>query len=86
MPRHFQRLSDKILVAFHRACDQGDFEVAQRLLDVLATVLTAPRPIGAEDDPGIAGFVNRERRKQKTLVAAYERLWQLRHPYAKEEG
>lgn len=27
-PRHSRRLSDKILIAFHHACEQGDFEVA----------------------------------------------------------
>jgi hypothetical protein len=33
--RYTRRLSDKILIAFHQACDQGDFEVAERLLTVL---------------------------------------------------
>ena len=30
-----RRLSDKLLLAFHQACEQQDVEVAQRLLDVL---------------------------------------------------
>ena len=67
-------LSDKILIAFHQACDQADFEVAERLLKVVEMVLAVPRPI------------DRERREQETLVAAYERLWQLRHPNAGEEA
>jgi hypothetical protein len=33
--RYARRLSDKILLAFHHACDQTDFEVADDLLDVL---------------------------------------------------
>ena len=90
MPRRTQRLSDKILVAFHRACDQGDFEVAQRLLKVLETTLAIPRTIDhaedAERDVGAApGLAGRARRKQETLIAAYERLWQLRHPNAGAE-
>jgi hypothetical protein len=71
-PRHTRRLSDKILIAFHQACDLADFEVAERLLKVVETVLAVPRPI------------DRERREQEALVAAHERLWQLRHPDAGE--
>jgi hypothetical protein len=73
-PRYTRRLSDKILIAFHQACDQADFEVAEPLLKVLETVFSTPRPPG------------RERREKETLVAAHERLWQLRHPNAGEEG
>ena len=39
-PRHTRRLSDKILIAFHHACDQGDFEVAEELLRILEMMLT----------------------------------------------
>jgi hypothetical protein len=39
---------------------------------LLETVFATPRPPG------------RERREKETLVAAYERLWQLRHPELKE--
>ena len=42
-PRHTRRLSDKILIAFHQACDLADFEVAERLLKVVETVLAVPR-------------------------------------------
>ena len=69
-PRHSRRLSDKILIAFHHACDQGDFEVAEQLLTVLENMLRA-RPVAAD--------ANR-RRSLDSLVAAYERLWYLRHP------
>ena len=69
-PRRTRRTSDHILIAFHHACDQKEFELAGQLLTVLELVLS-PRglPLGAAD-----------RRVQETLVAAYERLWQLRHP------
>ena len=33
-PRYSRRLSDKILLAFHHACDQGDYEIAEQLLRI----------------------------------------------------
>ncbi len=69
-PRHSRRLSDKILIAFHHACDQGDFEVAEQLLRILDLMLTR-RPVPPD--------ANR-RRNMESLVAAHERLWHLRHP------
>jgi hypothetical protein len=69
-PRHTRRLSDKILIAFHHACDQGDFEVAEDLLRILEMMLTR-RPVTPD--------INR-RKNMETLVAAHERLWLLRHP------
>lgn len=74
-PRHTRRLSDKILIAFHHACDQGDFEVAEELLRVLEMMLTR-RPAPAD--------ANR-RKNLESLVAAHERLWLLRHPEVKEQ-
>jgi hypothetical protein len=74
-PRQGRRLSDKILVAFHQACDQGDFEVAEQLLRVLEMMLTR-RTVSPD--------ANR-RRNIETLVAAHERLWHLRHPDADAE-
>jgi hypothetical protein len=74
-PRQGRRLSDKMLVAFHQACDQGDFEVAEQLLRVLEMMLTRRH---ASPD------INR-RRNIETLVAAHERLWHLRHPEAGDE-
>jgi len=68
--RQTRRLSDKILVAFHQACDQGDLEVAEQLLYVLEMMLKC-RLIGQD---------KRKDRDLNTLVAAHERLWQLRHP------
>jgi len=69
-PRYSRRLSDKILIAFHHACDQGDFEVADQLLHVLEMMLR--RRVLSPD-------LNR-RRSMDSLVAAHERLWHLRHP------
>jgi hypothetical protein len=74
-PRHSRRLSDKILIAFHHACDQGDFEVAEQLLRVLDMMMTR-RPVPPD--------ANR-RRNMESLVAAHERLWHLRHPEAPRE-
>lgn len=69
-PRHSRRLSDKILIAFHHACDQADYEVAEQLLNTLETMLTR-RPVSPDTN---------RRRNMESLVAAHERLWYLRHP------
>jgi hypothetical protein len=63
-----RRLSDTILVAFHFACDQGDIEIAWELLNALEfmTMRQPKLPAG------------RERRVKEALVAAHERLWQMR--------
>ncbi|HYL95796.1 MAG TPA: hypothetical protein VET69_08330 [Terriglobales bacterium] len=68
--RYTRRLSDKILIAFHHACDQADFVVAEQLLHILEMMLTR-RPL----TPGTS-----RRRNMDGLVAAHERLWLLRHP------
>jgi len=69
-PRYSRRLSDKILLAFHHACDQGDYEIAEQLLHILETMLTR-RTVPPD--------ANR-RKSIENLVAAHERLWHLRHP------
>jgi len=71
-PRYTRRLSDKILIAFHQACDQADYPIAQDLLRILEVVITS-RPSHPD--------LNR-RRSLDNLVAAHERLWSLRHPDA----
>jgi hypothetical protein len=68
-PRYTRRLSDKILIAFHHACDQADFEIATSLLNILETLITR-RPLTPD--------ANR-RRSMESLIAAHERLWHLRH-------
>lgn len=69
-PRYSRRLSDKVLIAFHHACDQADFEVAEQLLHILEMMLTR-RPVTPDGT---------RRRNMESLVAAHERLWHLRHP------
>lgn len=70
MPRHTRRLSDKILVAFHQACDTGELDVAEQLLMILEKMM-GRRPTANEGN---------RRRNMESLVAAFERLWHLRHP------
>lgn len=71
-PRHSRRLSDKVLIAFHHACDIGDFETADDLLRILGRILS--RPVTPPE--------SNRRRSLESLVAAHERLWHLRHPDA----
>lgn len=65
-----RRLADKILVAFHSACDVEDLEVADQLLRVMEVAINRPAPTGE----------NNRRRNMENLIAAHERLWYLRHP------
>ena len=67
--RHTRRLEDKLLVAFHHACDVADIEVARHVLQVLELIL-ARKPL--QPDP-------HRRRNMEGLVAAHERLWNLRN-------
>jgi hypothetical protein len=69
-PRHTRRLSDKILVAFHQACDTAELDVAEQLLGILEKMMSK-RPTANEGN---------RRRNMESLVAAFERLWHLRHP------
>jgi hypothetical protein len=73
-PRHTRRLSDKILMAFHQACDQHDLEIAGLLLEILERMVVR-RPV----NPDL-----QRRRNFESLVAAHERLWHLRHPQQPE--
>ena len=67
------RLSDKILLAFHQAFDQADFEVAEQLLNTLETMTATMGLRHAQRG-------SERRRVQENVVAAHERLWHLRHP------
>jgi len=76
-PRRAGRgLSDRILVAFHHACDLRDFEIAEQLLRTLELLVTR-RPPEPDAD---------RRRGLENLVAAHERLWQLRHADASHQA
>jgi hypothetical protein len=68
--RYSRRLSDKILVAFDQACDQGDLEIAELLLGVVEMIVTR-RSIAPDGS---------RRRNAESLVAAHQRLWLLQHP------
>ncbi|WP_439597367.1 hypothetical protein [Falsiroseomonas sp.] len=63
-----RRLSDKILIAFHQACDQGDLETARMLLVCCETAMR-----------NSAQPMRDRRRGAETLCAAHERLWFLRN-------
>ena len=69
MPRNSRRLSDKILLAFHQACDQHNFPVAQELIHILETMVSVT-PRSKEID---------FRKSVNLVVAAHERLWHIRH-------
>ena len=73
--RHQRRLSDKILAAFHSACDTNQLCVAQDLLLVLDHMLRRPTPPGVD-----------RRNVVQSTVTAHERLWRLRHPEAQVVG
>jgi hypothetical protein len=63
-----RRLSDKLLDAFDQACDQGEADIAREILALTERVINERRRTP-------------DRRKAESLVAAYERLWQLRQSY-----
>jgi hypothetical protein len=67
-PKLNRRLSDKILIAFHQACDQNEALVALQLLAIHELMLTR-RPRKVEFN----------RRSLETIVAAHERLWHIRY-------
>ena len=63
--RYGRRLEDKILIAFHQACDQGDGEVAEELVRVLATMLASSLRRRAQH----ASAVRRERGNEGRVPA-----------------
>ncbi|MBR0649242.1 hypothetical protein GXW78_06185 [Roseomonas terrae] len=76
-PPRTRRLSDKILLAFAQACDQGNLDAAAALLQVAEDVIITGRSVQPD----------RERRQTlQSLVAAHERLWSLHHPEAPAEA
>ena len=68
--RHTRRLSDKLFTAFHQACDTVDLDVAEQLLEILEKMMSKRHTINGGS----------RRRNMEDLVAAFERLWHLRHP------
>ena len=67
--RHSRRLEDKLLIAFHHACDVNDLEIAGHVLRVLEIML-ARRPSHPDGN---------RRRNMEAFVAAHERMWHIRH-------
>lgn len=81
IPRQHRRLPERILVAVHQACDLVDLEVAASLLQILEVVLlqhggTQP---GSQNPGPYSGSHAASRRSLEGMIAAYERLWHLRH-------
>ena len=70
VPRHTRRLSDRIFVAFHHACDTTELDVAEQLLEILEKMMSK-RHTTSEGN---------RRHNIDNLVAAFQRLWHLRHP------
>lgn len=69
--RRSRRLSDKILMAFHLACDQGELDIAADLLRCCEAAIRCPAQQPCD-----------RRAADELLIAAFERLWFLRHPGA----
>jgi hypothetical protein len=67
--RQRKDVANDILSAFHFACDIKDLDIAQRLLAAMETLI--------HDRSASPGFD--KHRALATIVAAYERLWALRH-------
>jgi hypothetical protein len=68
MAEQQRRLSDKILGAFHHACDNRDADVAEQLLRALELALTTEGGLGRVD----------QRENMGPVVEAYTRLRELR--------
>lgn len=76
-PRYTRRLSDKLLMVFHSACDQGRLDVAESVLDLAEQVVRRDPPTAQPD---------RRRQDMVAIVQAYERLWELRNPGKPSRG
>ena len=50
LPQYTRRLSDKILMAFHQACEQRAVEVAALLIQALELALTKEGGLGKVDN------------------------------------
>lgn len=65
--RRSRRLSDKVLLTFHAACDVRELEVARQLLATLEWLIQRSNGRSPME----------LRRSAEALVAAHERLWNL---------
>jgi hypothetical protein len=62
-----RRLSDKLRLTFHTACDEADYTTAERLLNTLCKHTVKPSVVPEDGD----------RRRQEDLSGACERLANL---------
>ena len=69
LARGGRRLDDKLLACVHLACDTGDYEVAEQMLQVIEIMASR---IAQPDTSDRCKHI-------ENLVAAYERLWSLRN-------
>ncbi len=69
IPRYTRRLSDKIFVAFHQACDTIELDVAEQLLGILEKMMSKRHTTNDGN----------WRHNMDNLVTAFQRLWHLRH-------
>ena len=67
--RRKRGLTDEIFVAFHQACDERDNDIALALVRVL-DFMAARTPILSNGEVP---------RMQQSVVAANQRLWEIRH-------
>ncbi len=70
-----RRLSDKLHIAFDKACEVGELETAAQLLQMLERL--AAKEMSSD---------YQHRRAVEGLVEAHERLWRLRHARAADPG
>jgi len=66
--KYGRRLSDKILIAFHHACDARDIATAEDLIWALGRLIARPAAAESHDRRKIA----------ETLADANYRLWDLK--------
>jgi hypothetical protein len=67
--RYRRRLSDDLIIAFHAACDHDEVEIARHLIGVLECSMRQPTTVPEGE----------QSRVRRSLVAAYERLWDMQH-------
>jgi len=67
--KYGRRLSDKILIAFHHACDARDIPTAEDLLGILSRLISRPLVVEPYD----------RRKVVETLADAKYRLWDMKH-------
>src|ERR1700751_2838881 len=70
--QHSRRLSDKVLAAFNAACDQAEWEAAERLARLLEFMVKRRAPLHPLDR-----IDTRRIRDREIVVSSYAWLWIL---------